>query len=184
VGVATLAILVLLTPVAALADGGGPLLLLLNGPAFFYGSILIVVAEWGVYYWQARIPAAEAFMDALVVNSLSTVVIGFLFPMAIAAIGMVGTLLPGRVGQLFLAVGTWIYSGSAYPRLAIGLTLMWFLISFLLTVAFETRLLSRRWASRGVAPCISARRLSWRSNVLTYTGLAVVVLSTIRSWFG
>ena len=167
-----------LLPGPASANAGGPLLLIFNGMAFLYGSILIVLIEWGFYAWKARIPSKDALRDAFVVNLYSTVVVGLLFPLTIGTVSGVGMRLSGEAeaGHLFAAAGTWIYEGLKHPRLTFGFTLFWLAVTFVLTVFFEAWVAARRWRKRGVEPPVSARRLSWLCNSATYAGLFLVFL--------
>ena len=160
----------LLFPMVAYANGG-PLLLIVNGWAFLYGSVIIVLAEWGMYYWFAKVPPKEAFIDALLINLFSTVVFGLAFPVFIAAAGSVGSMLPGISGHIFSAIGTWLYDTMKYPGLAFGFTLFWLIVMFLLTVRFEAAVLAKRWKARSASFSLSPSALSWRANSLTYGAL-------------
>ncbi len=175
-----LAALSLLLPAAAYADGGGPLLLIFNFVTFLYGSILIILIEWLLYIFLAFVPREYAFWDALVVNVLSTVVIGFGFPLVIGVIGAVGSLLPWGIGDVSMALGTWVYDNIKHPKLTKAMTIFWMAVTFILTVRYEARLLKKRWAERHFTGKISADRLSWYSNSATYAGM---LLYFIFGWF-
>ncbi len=176
-------LLLLLFPTAALANAGAPLLLVVNGLVFLYGMVLIVLAEWGLYVRLAKLPAREAFWDALTANLVSTVVIGFGFPLLIAALGMWGESLPKPAGQILLAAGTWVFDRIRYPRLTFLFTAFWLCVTYVLTVYCEAWFLSRRWRARGVTPPISPLALNWRSNTITYLGLLAVLASSIKGFF-
>jgi hypothetical protein len=169
-------VLLVALPNVALANGGGPLLLIVNGLAFLYGSVLIVLLEWAIYWWSAKVPASDAFLDALIVNLYSTVVVGLALPLGIGLVGALGALLPEPVGEFFWAFGTWIYEGVKYPKLTIAFTFLWLIVTYLLTVKYESHVLRVRWARRGLEPLISARAVSWRANSLTYAGLFAFLL--------
>jgi hypothetical protein len=117
------------------------------------------------------------------VNIYSTVVIGLGFPLVVAAIGGVGSLLPGAVGQFFSAAGTWVYEGIAYPTLTFGFTFFWLIVTFVLTVRYEATVLEKRWKARSVKYPLSAAALSWRGNAITYGGLLLYFLLTFTPMF-
>jgi hypothetical protein len=170
----------LLIPEIALADGGGPLLLIINGMAFHYGGILIIATEWFIYFQWAKIPKYEAFWDALLVNLISTLLVGFGVPLLIALISVgVGAILPNTINSYALALGTWVWEGLPFPKVMWASTIFWWIITFILTVIVERKTLERRWISRNYKPVISARNLSWRSNGLTYFGLLIVIVGSI-----
>ncbi|BDV43877.1 hypothetical protein GURASL_28000 [Geotalea uraniireducens] len=172
--------LMLLTPSVALADGGGPLLLIFNFLAFLYGSVLIILVEWWVYCKFAGIPRKEAFWASLHVNIGSTLVVGFGFPFLLGVISVIGGFLPGNAGNISLAVGTWIFENIKYPKLTIAMTIFWLVVTFVLTVYYEKRLLTVRLVKREIESKIDLMKLSWYANGLTYTGL---VLAFIVGWY-
>jgi hypothetical protein len=168
--VAIALLLVLGSPLAQ-ANGGAPLLLVFNGMAFFYGSALIVIAEWLVYWRLGGIPARAAAWDSIVVNVYSTIVIGLGFPCLVAAVGATGGFIPGVDSDLFFAFGTWYFEGLSYPRLTLGFTLFWMLATYILTVWLEANILRSRWKRRHETPRGSPSALIWQANTLTYAAL-------------
>ncbi len=163
------------------ADGGGPLLLIINFMYFLYGSVWILLSEWIVYRYKGNIPWKTAFWDVLIVNALSTIVIGLGFPFLIAllsgAFGFTGGRESTDIGGLFLAIGTWIVGdNSPYPKVAITMTCVWLVVTFVLTVYFETWLLSKRWAKRGFVAPIKPLVLNWYANCLSYVGLLILLI--------
>ncbi len=168
--------LVVLTPSIVFADGGGPLLLIFNFLAFLYGSILIILVEWFLYVRLAGVPRDLAFWDSLVTNILSTIVVGFGFPFAIGLVTWFGLFIPWGVGDVLLALGTWLYEGIKYPKLSIGMTGFWLLVTFFLTVRYETKILSKRWKKREFTGRITPEKLNWICNSITYAGLLIFFL--------
>ena len=175
-----LPVLFLLLPGTARADGGGPLLLIISGLAFLYGGILIILAEWLIYIRYAKIGKVRALWDSLIVNIVSTVTVGFGLPLLIAAVSWAaGAALPGSIGSYAAALGTWLYEGVPFPRLTFASTAFWWVITFFLTVYAEKIVLQKLWQRRQFSPAISAAALSWKSNLVTYSGLLVVIIGTI-----
>jgi len=171
-----IAALMFLLPTASYADGGAPLLLIFNFVTFLYGSILIILVEWIIYILLASVPRGDAFWDAVVANLASTVFIGFGFPLAIGIIGAIGSNLPHGIGDISLVMGTWVYENIKHPKLTKAMTLFWMVVSFLLTVYFEAKILRKRWNERGFTGKISVNKLSWYSNSVTYIGIFIYFL--------
>lgn len=170
----------ILTPCTARADGGGPLLLIINGLAFLYGGILIVLVEWLIYVRCAGIEKMRALWDSLIVNVVSTAAVGFGLPLAVAAVsGVAGVALPRSIGSYASALGTWIYEGASFPKLTFASTAFWWIVTFFLTVYAEKKVLQKLWRRRQFSPAISAAALSWKSNLVTYSGLLIIIVGTI-----
>lgn len=161
----------LLFPSIAFADGGGPLLLIINFEAFLYGSIIIILVEWFLYMCLASVPREQAFWDSLIANVLSTLVVGFGFPLAIGLIGLLGSIIPWGVGDISMALGTWVFENSKYPKITTYMTAIWLVLTFFITVRYEAKILRKRWDSRGFTGKITPDRISWYCNSVTYAGL-------------
>ncbi len=169
-------VLTILFPSLVFADGGGPLLLIFNFLAFLYGSILIILVEWFLYVRLASVPRDLAFFDSLVANVLSTIVVGFGFPFAIGFIGYLGSVVSTEVGDVSMALGTWVYGNMKYPKLSMSMTAFWLSVTFYLTVRYEAKVTCNRWNGRGFTGKISPEKLSWYCNSITYAGLFIFFL--------
>lgn len=156
---------------AAHANAVLPLLLMVNYPAFVFGSVAIVLVEWWVHVKFGDLRARDALADVFWANLLSTVVVGLGLPVLIATAGSVARGLPGEAGRLAFAAGTWMFDGSSYARLTLGFTFAYLIVCYVLTVYFEARVVAWRWRARRAAPARSARALSWIGNSLTYAGV-------------
>lgn len=167
----------LLAPSVAFADGGGPLLLIVNFLAFLYGSILIILIEWLLYTRLASVPRDLAFWDSLIVNVLSTLVVGFGFPLAIGLIGLFGSFIPWGFGDISMALGTWVYEGIKYPKLSMSMTAFWLVVTYFLTVRYETKILRKRWEKREFKGKMTPEKLNWICNSVTYLGLFIFFLA-------
>ena len=117
----------------------------------------------------------------------STVVIGFGIPLFIAILSM-GLSMIGlafrnvHIQDIVMALGTWI-GGDNPPHapLVFVMTLVWFVVTFFLTVRFESRLLSKQWAKRDATSTLTPAALSWSANLWSYAGL---LLLTLFFWAG
>lgn len=168
--------LTVLAPSLVFADGGGPLLLIFNFLAFLYGSILIILVEWFLYVRLASVPRDLAFFDALVANILSTLVVGFGFPLVIGFIGYLGSVVSPEVGEVTMALGTWVYENMKYPKLSFSMTALWLIVTYFLTVKYEAKIIRNRWCGREFSGKISPEKLSWYCNSITYAGLFIFFL--------
>jgi hypothetical protein len=118
----------------------------------------------------------DAFRDVLVVNIASTIVIAVGIPILIAGVSLCGNFLPGRTGELILAMGSWVYDKSRFARLAVSASLVWFFLLFIITVYFEALILKWLWNRRKSSPEVGAATLSWWSNSVSHLGIFVAIL--------
>lgn len=159
-------------PTAVYADGGGPLLLFLNGYVFFIGQVWIVLSEFAVFQIVLKGEEKENMIQVLKINILSTCVIGLGFPLLLAIIGLAGSFLPDPLGKNFLLLGTWVMDRVPYD-----VTLLPYVVSaglfvtFFLTVLFEARCLQAHWDAKQCQHQVKAITLSWMANTLSYCGL-------------
>jgi len=166
---------ILLLPTVARADGGAPLLLFFNSYAFLFGSVFIILIEWLIYLKIGAFPRQPAFWASLTVNIASTLLIGIVLPLILALITGLTADLSGH-GSLLATVGTWIAENNKYNGIVQYVTITWLLISFVLTVYFEARLLSRFCTERNISPRIELIKLSWYANGITYAILLLVFI--------
>ena len=161
-------IVLLMLAANAYANGGGPLLLIFNFMAFAFGSIVIIAVEAFTYRALAKLELSQAIKDAFWVNLWSTLIIGFGFPFLISS-------LAGIVGEIYepaadyaLAVGTWIFDGIKHPKLTIAFVYLWLVVAYFLTVFLESVVLSKRWRKRKQNSPVTAERINWIGNTITY----------------
>jgi hypothetical protein len=167
---------VILSPTFVYASGGGPLLLLFNSSVFIIGQIWIMGVEFIIYRKLVIVSKEEAFGDVFSANIFSTLVVAFGFSLIITFAGLVGSLLPGNIGQVLSAIGTWAYENSKYNRLALCMSLFWFVLSIVMTVYFEAWIYRRRWSKRGFYTNVSPAILAWYTNTISHIGLFVAIL--------
>lgn len=166
----------LLAPISAFANGGGPLLLIINGLTFLYGGLVIIAVEWALYVHWARIPAKIAFWDAVTANLVSTVLVGLGVPLLLATVsGVSSVVLPEAIGSFAMALGTWVWEGMSFPAVTFSSTAFWWVVTFFLTVLNEKAVINKRWKARHFKSELSAGSLSWRCNAVTYAGLLLVI---------
>ncbi len=156
---ALLLVVMLMIPGAALANGGGPLLLYWNFFAFVFGSVLIVLIEAYVYGSKGEISKMNALKDSFIANVWSTVLIGIGVPLVVAAItGILSEALPSQQGY-YLAIGTWLFERVQYPEWSVAFMCFWLVVSYLLTIQLEHYVLYKRWVKRGEIAAVSAKQL-------------------------
>lgn len=166
----------ILSPTFVYASGGGPLLLLFNSSVFIVGQILIIPIELIVYRNLVIISRREAFRDIVSANIFSTLVVAFGFSLIITFLGLLGSFLAGNIGQVISAIGTWAYESSKYNKLAVYMSLFWFVTLFVLTVYFEAWIYRRRWNKRGFYTNVPSVRLSWYTNTISHIVLFIGIL--------
>lgn len=167
---------VILSPSFVYASGGGPLLLLFNSSVFIIGQIWIMGVEFIIYRKLVIVSKQEAFGDIFSANIFSALVVAFGLPLIITFAGLAGSLLPGNIGEVLSAVGTWAYENGKYNKLAVYMTLFWFVLSIVATVYFEAWIYRKRWRKRGFYTNVSPVILCWYTNSISHIGLFVAIL--------
>jgi hypothetical protein len=167
----------LIFPAIVWASGGGPLILIFNSSVFIVGQLWIIGVEFFVYRRMVLSSKQQAFEDVLIINILSTVAIAFGLSSTIAAVGLVGSFLPGNAGVFLSAIGTWVYEGARYNRFSVYMALLWFMLLSVATVYFEAWAYKRRWRKRGFASSVNSTTLCWYANAISHAGLFVAVLA-------
>jgi hypothetical protein len=175
--------IVLVMPSLAYANGGGPLLLIINVSTFLFGSLWIIGIEGLLYKKIAKLTIKESFFEALIINLISTIVIGIGFPLILAIIGYAGSMLPKPFNNYFLLLGTWVFEGIQYKGNSLLIVVvLGFIITYLLTVPFEAWCLKKYWNKKQIKVEITANKLSWICNSISYVGLATIALLTWREF--
>jgi len=166
----------LLVSSSARADGGGPLLLIINGMAFAFGFVAIVAVEWVLLVTWTSLPTRAAFIDSAFVNTVSTAIVGFGVPILVAVVSaLVSMPFPDPVMSFALALGTWVFDNMKFPKVMYASLIFWWIVTFVLTVKLEAWLLERRWRKREFISPMPPGRVSLRINTVTYVGLFFVV---------
>lgn len=172
-------------PSLASADGGGPLLLIINGYLFTAGQAWILLVEflYLIRVWPA-LGKGLVFKWTLYANLASTLLGALLLPLLWAAVfGLLASLPPvadTELGGLFWATGTWILGDhSPYPWLAMTASGVLFVVTYFVTVQVEFRLLGR--LAGGQEPVVAPISIKqcYLLNLVSYSGLVVLfVLGT------
>ncbi|BBO91763.1 hypothetical protein [Desulfosarcina ovata] len=157
--------------------GGGPLLLLFNSSVFIIGQLWIVGVEFLIYRRFINVSKKEAFVDVFKANILSTIAIAFGLPLIVVIAGLFGSFLPGKIGGILSAIGTWVYENGQYNKLAVYMSFFWFVLLFVVTVYFEAWIYKRRWSRRGFVYSVYPTTLCWYANAVSHTGLFVAILA-------
>lgn len=170
-----------LSPNIAWADGGAPLLLIINWLAFLYGFIFIVVIESVIYSRLCKASLTRSLLNMTLVNLVSTCLIGLGLPFLVGFLSMsIGSASGGRA-DLVLAFGTWFRGPSRYSGVMLWATVFWFLVTYLATIYFEAWQIAWQWKRRSFKSPVSARKLSWIVNSSTYF---LIALFTLLTWWG
>ncbi|ROR97871.1 hypothetical protein EDC56_3538 [Sinobacterium caligoides] len=173
---AVLTVLFLIMPSIAYANGGGPLLLFISGSAFVLGQLWILFVETTLLKVVSEISLKSAFTQVFLANLISTVVVGLGFPLLLAVVTAFGMLLPEPYGDYSSAIGTWIYEGApAFDYLGY-ISLLWLLVTFILTVFCERAFYSWYWRKSGYTPSFSLNKFIIQAHAASYVGLLVVVI--------
>lgn len=167
----------LIAPSCAWASGGGPILLLFNGSVFIIGQIWIIGIEYFIFRRLLDDSKMEIFKDIVSANLQSTIMLAFILPFVIALVGLAGSFVPGQLGDLSLAIGTWVHDKSAYGKLPVYLAFVWFITLYFLTVIFEASIYRRRWKKRGYSPKVSPLNICFCTNTVSHMGLLIAILA-------
>lgn len=166
----------ILSPTFVYASGGGPLLLLFNFSVFIIGQIWIMGVEFIIYRRLVIVSKQEAYGDIFSANIFSTLVVTFGLSLLITLAGLVGSLVPGNLGEVLPALGTWVYENSKYNKLAVYISFFWFVLLTVATVYFESWIYRRRWRKRGFYTNVNPTILSWYTNTISHIGLFIAIL--------
>ncbi len=174
----------LLLPQYAFADGGGPLLLFVSLFAFTVGQVWILFSETlylNLFFKEMKF--GSSLWTVFIMNIISTVIGGVLFPIAICLIviplAYVASLLFDTqvISDFLAALGTWgDGENSPYPNVAIGMTVFWFICEYFISVFIEYKVLCKRLAKLNiqVERCALIKHC-YLLNLLSYTGLVIIV---------
>ena len=183
-------LLLALVPTVALADGGGPILLIVNGFLFTVGQIWILFAE---SYYLARcapaVPKWRVFKLIVWINLASTVGGALLLPLlwaaVFAALAALGPWRDSTIGGVLIALGTWVAGdNSPFPWLALASSSVLFVGTYFATVWIEYRLLQRWSTSNGIPLANNVLRLSYKMNAISYVGLIVLFVLGVTVFKG
>ena len=169
-----------IVPAIAYADGGGPLLLIVNFYLFSVGQVWILVAEF--LYLKRVWPSlkkALVFKWIFLANLASTVLGAFLLPFLWAAVFGLLASIPGvserDLGGVFWATGTWILGDhSPYPWLAMTVSGVLFVLTYFVTVIVEYRLLNRFAKNQEAGVASISINQCYMLNIISYSGLVVL----------
>lgn len=171
--------IMLLFPSICFADGGGPILLLINGYVFTLGQIWILFIEFiYLFYLLKTIISSKRkiFKITFIMNLLSTLMGAILFPLLLAIITAPGlSHMQTTWGGLLMACGTWIAGDhSPYPNVAMGATIVGFIITFFLTILIEKKYLKQVLLKEKVISQINILKHCIYFNLISYLGLVAL----------
>jgi heme exporter protein D len=175
-----LALSAFFVPAIAYADGGGPLLLIINFYLFTVGQVWILLAEflYLIRVWPG-LKKALVFKWTLFANLASTALGAFLLPFLWAAVFGLLASIPGvsesDLGGVFWATGTWILGDhSPYPWLAMTVSGVLFVLTYFVTVLVEYRLLKRFTKNQEAGVAQISIKQCYLLNLISYSGLVVL----------
>ncbi len=167
-------------PAVSFADGGGPLLLIINFYLFTVGQVWILFSE---FLFLSRVwpglGKVLVFKWTLFANIASTVLGALLLPLLWAAVFGLLASIPGvsdsGLGGVLWATGTWILGDhSPYPWLAMTVSGILFVVTYFVTVQVEYHLLARFVKSQGEAVAPLSKSQCYVLNLVSYCGLLVL----------
>jgi hypothetical protein len=166
----------LIFPDHAWASGGAPLLLLFNLSVFIVGLLWLVGIEYLIYRKMIDSSKAQAFWDVVAANIYSTIVVAFGIPLIIAVLGLIGGLVPGEIGKILSAIGTWVQDNAQYGKLAVYIAFLWFIGLFIVTVFFESWVFRKRWEKIDFDPKVKPVKLCLYCNAISHLGLFIAMV--------
>ena len=157
------------------ANGGGPLLLIVNFMLFTYGQVWILSIETFLFQKVFRGAKFSVILKWVFLGNLASTLVGALLaPLVWAAIfGFLGnSLWDSEVGKILFALGTWIAGdNSPHPNLAMAASVVGFVVAYFITVYIERRVFIRA-TNKGELPATEELlKYCYGVNAVSYAGL-------------
>jgi len=174
----TLVLALVALPVSA--DGGAPLLLVINLYVFSFGQVWIIASEH--LFLRGKLPetsGAKLLGWVTVTNLVSTAVGALIIPFIWAVLflvlsGLGSPNLPTLAGVL-AAIGTWIIGDrSPYVWLAFSASAVLFVVTYFVTVWLEHRILVLLLERAELPPPANLRKTVAVMNLISYVGLVLL----------
>lgn len=165
-----------LLPTVAYANGGGPLLLFISGSAFIFGQLWILIVETAILKKASGLGLKVSLKHVFFANIVSTIVVGFGFPLMLAILSGIAMELPEPYGGYASAIGTWIYDSAPYIKYLGYISLFWLLITFVLTMYCERWFYKWYWNKIGFAANFDLNKFILQAHAASYSGLLLIVL--------
>lgn len=160
---------------SAYANGGGPLLLIVNSMLFTYGQVWILGIETFLFqrvFYGTKL--LTVFKWVFLGNLISTMVGAFLAPLVwAAAFGFLGhSLWDNEIGKILFALGTWVAGdNSPHPNLAKTATLVGFALAYFITVHIERKVFEVAIRRGELSQCDNLLKFCYGVNAISYAGL-------------
>ncbi|MBU1085942.1 MAG: hypothetical protein KKD05_00305 [Candidatus Omnitrophica bacterium] len=172
-------LIILLLPAVCFADGGGPILLLINVYAFSLGQVWIIAAEFAYLFLLLKnlsLSKLKILEITFVMNLLSTLLGAMLFPLLLAIVTLPGVFyMNTKWGGLLMAMGTWVAGDhSPHSNVAIAAAAVGFFITFFLTVWIEYQYLKQLAQKQQIK--VKFKHCVY-FNLISYAGLIVLFFS-------
>jgi len=177
---ARLVLLLALVALPARADGGAPLLLLINLYVFSFGQVWIIASEFFCVRGKLLVLSRQRLLGWVTVTNLVSTAVGALIIPFIWAVlflilsGIGSPNLPTLEGAL-AAIGTWIIGdNSPFVWLAFTASAVLFVLTYFVTVWLEYRIFVFLLARAQLAAPADLRRTVAIMNLISYIGLVVL----------
>lgn len=171
----SLASAILALPMLASANGGGPLLVIFSLYIFIYGQVWILGTETYIFIKETGVKTAMAFKQVFFANLVSTLLIGIAFPLLLATITYAATSSPGPFGDILSAVGTWAYDSAPYGEFVFPITLVWIVVSFLMTMYCERKFYLWYWQRTNFSFDLPINKFILKMHLVSYAGLVALI---------
>ena len=157
------------------ADGGGPLLLIVNFLLFTYGQVWILSIETFAFHKVfSNSKIITIFKWVFFANLASTLIGALIAPLIWAAIfGALGqSLWENEIGKILFAFGTWVAGdNSPHPNLAIGVSIAGFIVTYFLTVYIERWVFMKAIIKNQLPKIDNLLKHCYLINGVSYAGL-------------
>jgi len=188
--------LLLMLPLKAFADGGGPLLLFISLSVFSFGQIWILSSEY-IYFVLLfkKVSKLKLLWWNILMNLVSTIA-GIIFAYLLAIIGYASYLAIGAKNKVIaslmgylVAMSTWVAGdNSPHAWLALCATLIGFIITFFITVYIEYWVIYRLQKKENIISKKNLLKHSYFWNLISYVGLLPFLLINylaiqFNTWF-
>lgn len=160
---------------SAYANGGGPLLLIVNFMLFTYGQVWILGIETLLFQKVFRGAKFTVVLKWVFLGNLASTLIGaLLVPLVWAAIfGFLGnSLWENEVGKVLFALGTWIAGdNSPHPKLAMAASIVGFVVAYFITVYVERKVFVHAMNKGELPAKDDLLKYCYGVNAVSYAGL-------------
>ncbi|KLV04620.1 hypothetical protein ABT56_14245 [Photobacterium aquae] len=166
----------LLLPSFAYANGGSPILLFISFSVFMTGQVWILFSETLFLSKISSLDFKKAFKLVFSANVVSTIIVGIGFPILLASIFILLSIYAdGYYLNYIASSGIYTYSMPDNNIQSLLLSLFWLSTTYFLTVYCERIFYKSYWHEIGFKPTFSLNKFVWQANLLSYSGLSIIL---------